>query len=185
LVVRAEVPKDSGLPDADPERFMEVKLGLEFIIKNGDVVCEPRDRSPQPASEPMDIDVLARADGPKGVWVKAMLLCRQLKPLGVPAGTGTLVRVHELDWSSKEPATSVYVRMYGEPEYPHVDADVYCEYSLVGREVRPDGSWYMIVRYRWRLRSDHPDWEVSETEMECPVDGLGKITVPLFASESG
>jgi hypothetical protein len=183
-VMRKEAPPGSTLPAARESSYASVRFGVRASFET-DALGETTmmvAMKDQPAAinpEPLDLDVALRVDGEAGTWIKG-ILGRTYKPLNVPKGTGSSIRLHELDWTQETRTSSTYNRETGDPALPHIKADVYVEFWFVGREYVDGDDWYYIIQYRSRIESEHADWEVSDSEFEFEARGGMKITLPLF-----
>lgn len=184
-VVRAGPPAESKLPAARADSFASVRAGLrvrteEDVLGQPGLMVQAVDW-PQPLNpEPRDLDVIVRVDGEPGSWIGGVRLFRNYRPINVPEGTATHLRLHELDWTGKTLKADEGNRLTGDPDTPRVVADVYLEYWWVGREYVSGDKWYYILQFRSRLVSEHAEWEVSDSELELEGSGGLKLTVPLF-----
>src|SRR5690606_11230238 len=187
-VVRAAPPAESKLPAARADSFASVRAGLrvsseEDALGNPGLTVRAVDW-PQPLNpEPLDLDVIVRVDGDPGSWIGGVRLSRSYRPLNVPEGTATLLRLHDWNWMGAELKADEETHLTGDPDAPHVVADVYLEYWCVGREYVSGDERYLVVHVCARLVSEHAEWEVSESELELEGSGGLKLAVPLFCQK--
>jgi hypothetical protein len=168
-VVRAEAPKDSGLPAARAASYGEVKIGAvlrrEYEFGQFTEGVYVRDQAPEVELEPLDLDLLIRLDGDPDAGFDEFDIYRGYRPLNVPDDMGVLLRFHKLNYIGKEPKVTVSHTLFGDPTKPYVTADVYWEYSIAGREWAEGQKWYILTRIRTRIQSDHPGWAASNTKI--------------------
>lgn len=184
VAVLAEPPSASGLPAPRVDSYQEIKVGgrvsatREWGARYQAV--DLRDQAPAVEHEPLDLDVLVRFDGNADAGLKDISLSRYYRPMNVPEGTGTQIRFHTLDYRWKEPKVSVNSYLHGDPAKPFVTADVFVEYSISGRRWLEGDPWYILLRVRTRLQSDHPDWQVSDTTVDVEAYYGLRMSMPVY-----
>ena len=154
---------------------MDRDLDGDFVMV---VVATDQPAAIQP--EPLDLDVVLRVDGEPGSWVSSVPLGRTYKPLNVEKDTASLFRLHVYDWSGEDVNAWKETHLVGDPDALRVEADIYIEFYFVGREYVEGEDWYHICQYRWRFVSEHPDWQVSESQFDFVALGGIKMTLPIF-----